>query len=241
MRNGLVLILGVGCMIGSAICGVLASRPTIKPTTLVANRARLELGEMQQQEKKEVVFRVTNPLNERVTITDVRSTCSCTTPSPGQWVLEPGQSTDITGMFDAGSARGESGALIDVLFRRETASTLEKLELQIAANVKPHYNVIPERIVVNKNEHGKVQKEAIGVSPAMPPGVKVLDVSTDNPAIQVRKIIPDIATGSTSIIIQIDPSRNLQEPLSGSVVLRTDSKMQPIHRVAVRSGSGDTN
>jgi hypothetical protein len=111
----------------------------------------------------------------------------------------------------------------------------------VVATVMPHYAVTPERIVLQHSKRKQVQAVTIALTPTMLPALKVLDAATDNPAILVREITLDAASGTTTLHVRIDPSRNMREPLQGTIVLRTDSNLQPYHRIAVSSDSGETN
>jgi hypothetical protein len=232
-KFGLVLA-GTACAVGSLLCGVLASRPpaAAAPTGLLAALDAIDCGEMRQQEQRAVAFHIHNPLDETVVITDVRSSCACTAAKVEDRELPPGGTTRVTADLRSGHARGELTAYLDVLYRRDSLTELRRLPLRVTASVKPHYAVTPAKVVFRAGG-SQVQQASVTLTPAMPPGVKVLEALSDNPAVRVGEIARDPVSQSTTIHLLFDPARNLVEPFSATMVLLTDSKLEPRHRVPV--------
>ncbi|MFO0843066.1 MAG: DUF1573 domain-containing protein [Gemmataceae bacterium] len=238
MSKATTTIVGIVCAIGSVACGVMASRPARPPSGLEAQQALIDVGEMKQQEEKEVLFTIKNPLGESVVITDTTSSCTCTSHSIQDRTLAPRASTTVKAMLRSGDYRGRLVSQLDLVYRRDSLATLQRLPLQIQADVKPHYLLSPDRVTF-KLGGGDGQRTRITLTPAMPPSVAVLNAVSDHPAIQILEITKEAEFGSTAVDLEFRPGSSNAKECTATIWLVTDSKMEPKTRVPVSVVSAD--
>jgi hypothetical protein len=109
--------------------------------------------------------------------------------------------------------------------------------LEINAMVEPHYVVIPEEVVFARSGDGKatLKREAsITITPKNDPELQILEAYATHPSVRVAKVHPGSTAGSTTIHIDFDPARCIATTVRAELVIRTDSKLEPVHRVPIR-------
>jgi hypothetical protein len=244
LKRWLHVFAGAVCAAGSVACAVTAwHRPeTVK--RFMADAEVKDVGVLKQQDERDVTFRLMNATDKPVEIVRVGTSCTCTRAEVAVHRLLPGESTDLSAHLRVGSLRGRMATSVDVLYRVADGQTLERLPLTIAATVEPHYTVTPEDAVF---EHGgddgkQSQREAsITFKPNGSLPLRILKATSTHPAVHVQEITPSEADGSTTIHLIFDPSRCIAPSVRAEVVVRTDSKMEPMHRVPVRAVSNPEN
>ncbi|HCC71639.1 MAG TPA: DUF1573 domain-containing protein [Bacteroidales bacterium] len=76
---------------------------------------RFNFGEIKQREKADVEFKFKNSGKSDLIIRKVRSTCGCTTVTPANTTIKPGESSIIKAVFDAGIRKGKQHKVITVI------------------------------------------------------------------------------------------------------------------------------
>jgi hypothetical protein len=237
LKRWLHILTGVVCAAASIACAVVGWQGTETITGFRPDAEVKDAGILKQQEEKDVVFRLLNATEAPVEITQVSTSCTCTRAEAATRNLRPGESTELTARLSAGSHRGQIAALVNVLYRVGDAQELERLPLTITAAVEPHYAVTPEDVVFE--QCGDVKKESsheanITIAPNNGSAVRILKAYSTHPAIQVEAINADTASGKTTIHLVFDPTRCIAPSVKAEIVVQTDSKMEPMHRVPVR-------
>ncbi len=76
---------------------------------------RYDFGEINQMEKADVEFSFRNSGKSDLIIRKVRSSCGCTTVTPANTTIKPGESSTIKAVFDAGARKGKQHKVITVI------------------------------------------------------------------------------------------------------------------------------
>jgi hypothetical protein len=229
--------MGLTCAVASIACAVAAWHASEPIKAFRADTELKDLGSLQQQEERDVVFRLINATEAPVEILQISTSCTCTRAEAVTRNLRPGESTDLTARLRIGSLRGRVAALVNVLYRVGDAQGLERLPLTITGTVEPHYTVTPEVIVFERGGDGQsdsIREASIIIAPTSEPVVRILKAYSTHPAFRVETSSLDRETGATTLRLVFDPSRCIAPSVKGEIVLDTDSKMEPIHRVPVR-------
>lgn len=75
----------------------------------------VDFGEMNQNDKRDVKFKFTNTGKSDLIIRKVRSSCGCTTVTPPNTVIKPGESSSIDAVFNSGLYKGKQTKVINVV------------------------------------------------------------------------------------------------------------------------------
>ncbi|MEA1887738.1 MAG: DUF1573 domain-containing protein [Bacteroidota bacterium] len=76
---------------------------------------RFDFGEIKQREKANVEFKFKNSGKSDLIIRKVRASCGCTTVTPANTTIKPGESRTIKAVFDAGIRKGKQHKVITVI------------------------------------------------------------------------------------------------------------------------------
>lgn len=76
---------------------------------------RFDFGEIKQREKADIEFAFKNTGESDLIIRKVRSSCGCTTVTPANTTIKPGESSMIKAVFDAGVRKGKQHKVITVI------------------------------------------------------------------------------------------------------------------------------
>ncbi len=236
MKRCLPILAGAACAGASLACAVLAWQGTETIKAFRADAEVKDVGILKQQEEKDVVFRLFNATSAPVEIVQISTSCTCTRAEAAVRNLLPGESTELTARLHIGSRRGQVAALVNVLYR-VGGTQLERLSLTITATVEPHYTLIPEEVVFDRVEDNNTDlslEASFIIAPSNGPAMRVLKAYSTHPAIEVKSISQDTETGNTTIHLVFDPTRCIAPSVKAEVIVHTDSKLEPIHRVPVR-------
>jgi len=76
---------------------------------------RFDFGEIKQREKADIEFKFKNSGKSDLIIRKVRSSCGCTTVTPENTTIKPGESSTIKAVFDAGIRKGKQHKVVTVI------------------------------------------------------------------------------------------------------------------------------
>jgi len=78
-------------------------------------KTRFDFGEIKQREKADIEFEFKNSGKSDLIIRKVRSSCGCTTVTPANTTIKPGESSNIKAVFDAGVRKGKQHKVITII------------------------------------------------------------------------------------------------------------------------------
>lgn len=76
---------------------------------------RYDFGEIKQKEKADIEFKFKNSGKSDLIIRKIRSSCGCTTVTPANTTIKPGESSVIRAVFDAGARKGKQHKVVTVI------------------------------------------------------------------------------------------------------------------------------
>lgn len=237
LKRWLHVAAGLACAVGSVACAVTAWHQPDSPKRFMADEEVKDLGALKQQGEGDAHFRLLNPMKIPVEIVRVSTNCTCTRAEAAASSLGPGEATDLTAHLRVGNLRGRVVARLDVLYRAGGSPTLERLPLAITATVEPHYTVTPEEAVMScggDSDPGSRQEARVTIRANGPPTLRVLEVYSTHPAVRVEQVCPDLTAGGATIRLALDRARCVAPSFRATIVVHTDSKMEPTYRVPVR-------
>jgi hypothetical protein len=91
----LILVFSLICANGTY------SRRKMNQTTIVFEQTELEFGDLKQGEPQQGTFRLTNTGDAPFVLTNVTSSCGCTTPDWPRGPVKPGKTGEIKVTYDA--------------------------------------------------------------------------------------------------------------------------------------------
>jgi len=86
-----------------------------KAPAITFESTKFDFGEIAQQTKADIKFDFTNTGKSDLIIRKVSSSCGCTTVTPANTVIKPGQKSSIDAVFDAGVRSGKQHKVITVI------------------------------------------------------------------------------------------------------------------------------
>ncbi len=151
--------------------------PASGPPEISFTTIRHEFGHVHETEKVSTSFRFTNIGGEVLVVRDVKATCGCTTPRLDKREYAPGESGEITVVFDP-PGTGPQNKYITVVTNARPATT----RLTITADVAPFLVFKPEWLKLGVLAYGVEHRPTIAVwSPDGP--IEIVSVSvTAGPA-----------------------------------------------------------
>ncbi|HUS86083.1 MAG TPA: DUF1573 domain-containing protein [Bacteroidales bacterium] len=94
---------------------------------------KFDFGEIAQNVKADVSFKFTNDGKSDLIIRKVRSSCGCTTVTPSNTTIKPGESSIIEAVFDAGIRQGNQQKVITIITNDPKQS---QISLVVSGSVK---------------------------------------------------------------------------------------------------------
>lgn len=165
-----------------AACAVIAGLGRLSAEGLVWERKVIEAAADQGQPedvKAEFVFR--NAGSRPVTITDVETSCGCTTAAPNQRTYAPGEGGRISVSFAVGDRTGLQEKFITVI----TAGADEKAaDLLLRVNIREYVALEPRWVVWGLDE--KPVEKTITCHALQAQAVTLGEVKSTHPALTVR-------------------------------------------------------
>ncbi len=112
IQNNVYMVLSANIVedFGSMSKEELANAPVAK-----FDATTVDFGEINQNVKKDISFKFTNEGKSDLIIRKVRSSCGCTTVTPPNTIIKPGESSTIDAIFNSGSYQGKQNKVITVV------------------------------------------------------------------------------------------------------------------------------
>ena len=158
-------------------------------------------------------YKFTNTGNKPVKIESVRTSCGCTTAALSKSEYAPGESGDIEAKFTFSGRTGKQEKTILVATSDAPEQpTILKLHVYIQEVVK----IEPEVVLWRVGE--QPDPKAIHIAIADDASVKILSVTSDNPALKVK--LTELKPGK-EYEAQITPD-SVAQPVAATLMIRTD-------------------
>ncbi|HOE97718.1 MAG TPA: DUF1573 domain-containing protein [Candidatus Sumerlaeota bacterium] len=210
-----------------------------------AEKTHLDLGTVNEGEKVEFAFPIVNLGRDTLRILQVQKSCGCTEATAEKHILQPGESTQITGQFDSHGRRGMQHKIITV-----SSNDPKNPSLQLTFNVNVSQTVLvePERVSWGRISVEEATTQTVTIRSASAEPLEIKEVTVDGPAaeriwarlIDVRPTPApagqlDGETSTTTearIAVGIKPGGETGT-LQGRVLVRTNLEQQPVVEIPV--------
>lgn len=142
-----------------------------------------EFGHVARGSKTEFAFEITNVYEEDVHIADVRTTCSCTTPTITKSTLKTWEKGAIVAAFNTRSFQGQRSATITVVIDKPYYA-----EVQLTVNGYIHSDVDfqPGSVAFGDVDQGTVAAKEIAVNYLGGANWQIVDVRSANSSLEVE-------------------------------------------------------
>jgi len=99
----LAVVLIVGLLFSSRVYYIRSTKEVtdINLTLISFNQTKIELGYLQHQQPKYVIFNFKNEGKRQLLIQQVEASCGCTTPEWPRYPIKPGEGGEIKVIYDA--------------------------------------------------------------------------------------------------------------------------------------------
>jgi hypothetical protein len=96
------------------------------------NTDNFDFGDIQQGDKKECTFELSNKGKRDLIIRNIRASCGCTTADPEKMVVPPGDKVPVKVQFDSSGKKGRQSKMVTVITNDPKNSTVT---LRISSNI----------------------------------------------------------------------------------------------------------
>jgi hypothetical protein len=183
-----------------------------------------DFGTLYQNEEVSHAFTFRNSGTGVLRIEKVKSSCGCTAALPEKRQLEPGDETTLAVTFRSGSMRDRVTKHIYV----DTNDAVEpSTTLTITATVKVEVDISPRSVYIGDLRVGETAQRSVEIIPVSAKSFRVVDVSANDPAVQVREIVSPAKEGdSYKLTIEVGP---VAKPgrVNAKILVRTDLAHTP--------------
>lgn len=111
--------------------------------SIVIEPAAVNLGDIPATGLVSTVLQVRNPGQAELQITDLRTSCGCTQATVAQDVLDGGEQTELTIVFDPEAHPGLYGPLLRMVYLQSNDPNQPQLEIPVQVNVLPPDELAP--------------------------------------------------------------------------------------------------
>lgn len=232
-RTDWLLVLGAIASVGGSVW--FARHATASPEFgLVADNQKVDLGKLRQQEKHSAEFLLTNRSSRAIRILRVHSSCGCTVSKITTHHLEPDGTAVVSATVSTSTRRGDFSSNLTVVYTSqgdENPQGDQALQLKIAGNVVPSYDVKPTELSF---ADGGTADAVVSLVPRYSTGFRIAKVFSSHPAISITDLASISGARSHSFIVHFDPKHWLRGDTSiPFITIRTNEAREPTFTIRV--------
>jgi Protein of unknown function (DUF1573) len=166
------------------------------------------------QDKQVVAkYRFTNIGAAPVTISDVQTSCGCTTAVPKKWEYAPGESGEIEATFQFA---GHIGHQEKWIFVTTSSAPRDPTLLRLIVNIPIAVTIEPEFLLWRVGEQAEPKTIRIVVADSFP--AKIVSMQADNPAVKLE--LHEVRPGK-EVEVRVTPP-STEKPESAVLSIQTD-------------------
>lgn len=224
IRIGL-LVIGIGCVLGSAVCGYLVW--SAQPPGFVCNNPVHDFGNLNQGQVVQAEFTLINQYDRPVEIKGVKKSCGCSDISCSAKSVQPGEQVTLRAKWTIGTLRGSSSVRIWILYTLEDG-TGDHVELRMEGKIIPDIEFAPDYLdfVVDQDD-----AHVVALSPGRLQEVQIRRVYCTHRAFTAT-LMP-----AEKVVSVVFASREWnQEPGTAEIhlVVQTNSAIEPVIYIPLR-------
>ncbi len=164
-----------------------------------------DFGTVARGAKAEFAFEMTNPFLEEVHIAGVRSSCGCTSPSIVKSTLKTYEKGAILAKFNTRSFLGKKSATVTVTIDRPFFA---EVQINVAGYIRSDVVFSPGAVAFTDVAEGAAAEQIINVSYAGRSDWRIVDVRSNNSALEVELSEPRHAPGQVlyAMTVRLKPN-----------------------------------
>jgi hypothetical protein len=149
-------------------------------------------------------FEVTNIYKQDITLTNVRSSCGCTSPSIENPVIKTHEKAYVVARFNTRTFVGQKGATLTVSFGGQFPA---EVQLHVHGNIRSDVVFNPGAIEFGEISEGDAAEKHVAVEYAGRADWKIVDVTNDNDNFEVELLESQRAAGRVSynLVVRLKP------------------------------------
>jgi Protein of unknown function (DUF1573) len=184
-----------------------------------------DFGNVARGAKVEYYFKLQNPYKEDAHITDVRSSCGCTTPRIVKDTLKTYEEGAIVAAFNTRSFLGQRSATVTVVFDKPYYA---EVQLQVAGYIRRDIVIHPGEVDLGTVDQGTPVEKQLSISYAGREDWQILDVKSGSPYLDTQLVESRRGGGQVAYDLKVflkpdAPSGAINEQL----VLMTNDQRSP--------------
>jgi hypothetical protein len=184
-----------------------------------------DFGNVARGAKTEYLFKIHNPFKEEIHISDVRSSCGCTTPKALKNTLATYEESAIVATFNTRTHLGQRHATLTVVIDKPYYA---EVQLQIAGYIRRDIVIHPGEVNFGTIDRGGRAEKHISVSYAGSADWRVLDVKSPSSYIETQLIEGPRQNGTVSYDVVVRLREDAPAgALNEQVVLLTNDQRSP--------------
>jgi hypothetical protein len=231
-----LLVIGAVCVTAAFAARAALDDSIYRHVTL--DRYRHDFGDVRQGTSLTSEFRLFNQLGSAIEITDVRSSCGCTTVNNilGQ-VVQPGRALAVVVSLNSGDTDGERASYLTIFFRDLRSKIAGYRMLYVGANVTTDYLVRPMLVDFGEVNTGHPVTRLIRLRPNRLKDVRILSIESNHPAVTARQVEGDLRDQDQHVEITFSAAKIPLHSgaISGTLWVLTNSELAPKTAVIVRA------
>jgi hypothetical protein len=221
----LIALLMSGLTASSGCTPVKQSRATSSPS-LLFDQPAYNFGRIQKGQKVVHTFTFTNTGNEKLVISHVQPTCSCTVAITSSDELLPGATGTIKVTFDSS---GYLGPVTKTITVTDNDPAKPVVELTLTGEVVTDFMITKTALFFGSIKKGQTQQQSVDIF-IYNPSVKITDVTATKPYIKVSTVSQSISQETIGVAVLPDAGFG---PLSADILIFSTSKEQPVLQIPV--------
>jgi Protein of unknown function (DUF1573) len=207
-----------------AAMGLVPMRASAAPKLSVPT-LRQEIGELTAGETAEVAFPLSNTGTDPLTIEEVKTSCGCTTASYPQ-TLQPGEKGTL--QVRLVSQPHWNGAVEKHITLRCNDPDRPRVELQLAAQLRPLFQFSPGSAIAVPYKKGEVLRQVVTITSASGRSVGITAVAPAQPGTEARLLPAESGDGPGVWRVEITArSAETRGDFTTSVTLQTTDRKVP--------------
>ena len=157
-------------------------------TKLTPKNNRHDFGAVPSYSKQEHIFEFTNPFEQTIFLTGIRTSCGCTKPKILTEKVEPGETGKILAAFDTKSHKGDRRANVSVTVRKDQPHPeFGEFQVEVRGSIRQDVVLNPGTISFGDVSPGESVVRSVKVLYAGSPNWQITDIKSTNPNIVVER------------------------------------------------------
>jgi hypothetical protein len=170
-------------------------------------------------------FEVTNIYKQDMTLTNVRSSCGCTSPSIENPIIKTHEKAYIVARFNTRTFVGQKGATLTVTFGGQYPA---EVQLHVSGNIRSDVVFNPGAIEFGEVNQGDASEQRVTVEYAGRSDWQIVDVTNDNDNFEVELLEGNRSAGRASytLVVRLKPDMPAGYVKDQLTVVTNDSRVQ---------------